>query len=50
MAGKMCKCGHREGYHSQSPQNQKFVCRCAYCDCGEFEDGTYWRTKNEGLW
>ncbi len=26
MVGKMCKCGHREGYHSQSSQNQKFIC------------------------
>lgn len=38
MAGKMCKCGHREGYHSQSSQSQKFVCRSPFCDCVGFEE------------
>ena len=38
MKGRICKCGHKEGYHSQSSQNQKFVCRGAFCDCVEFQE------------
>ena len=36
MRSKKCKCGHKKGYHSQSSQTQKFVCRGAFCGCVEF--------------
>lgn len=29
-------CGHKERYHSQDVNSQKYVCRGAYCECYEF--------------
>ena len=32
-----CRCGHKERYHSQDVNSQKYVCRGAYCDCLDFK-------------
>lgn len=38
MEGKICKCGHKVGYHSKTLPERKYPCRGAFCKCKDFEE------------